>query len=88
MTGCHNLRGLQRDTLSTMALQALPLAKTIQRLQLGGLDKVLLHNSIVRSDGQEVGQLGAGGELVEELDGLPEVPPGPARLAQLPVRVP
>ena len=58
------------------------------RLQLGGLDRVLLHDRIICGDGQEVGQLCAGGELVEEVDGLPEMPPGPARLAQLPVTIP
>ena len=71
-----------------MACRPRPSKPKRGRLQLGGLNRVLLHHSIIGGDGQEVGQLSAGGKLVEELDGLWEVPPGPARLAQLPVMAP
>ena len=50
-------------------------------LQLGGLDRVLLHDSIIGGNGQEVCELIAGGELVEQLDGLREMAPIPARLS-------
>lgn len=69
-------------------MQTRPAKPKKARLQLGGLDRVLLHNRIIGGDGQEVSQLSAGGELVEELDGLREVAAGPARLAQLPVMAP
>lgn len=54
--------------------------------ELGGVGGVARNHCIVGGNGEEVGQLLAGGELVEEADGLREVPAVPARLSQLPAQ--
>ena len=54
------------------------------RSELGGMRGVARHDGVVGCDGEEVGQLSASGELVEEADRFREMPAAPARLAQLP----
>lgn len=53
--------------------------------ELGGVGGVARNHCIIGSNGKEVGQLLAGRELVEESDGLREMPAVPACLPQLPV---